>query len=255
MVFQSSWKDLFSRIDETKNRDAIQYINSFEGASEQNTSGCKQACDVVIKLFATNETIQRSIGRPVDGSDSFDPGKLETKNVFVVIDDSKLKLYAPLLHLITAQCLEFFSERSNDSKTNILFCLDEFVSLGKLEITDALRKLRKKHVRIMILTQSMADIDLLYGKSERMAMMNNFSFKVILEASDTETQDYFAKLIGYKPTKKKSVSTSNVNTTKTLADDKEWIIEPAKLARLGDNLILLYREGYKLLKKNFYFKH
>ena len=88
-----------------------------------------------------------------------------------------------------------------------------------------------------------------------MAVMNNFSFKVILEASDTETQDYFAKLIGYKPTKKKSVSTSNVNTTKTLADDKEWIIEPAKLARLGDNLILLYREGYKLLKKNFYFKY
>ncbi len=255
MVFQSSWKDLFSRIDETKNQDAIQYINSFEGASEQNTSGCKQACDAVIKLFATNETIQKSIGRPVDGSESFDPGKLETKNVFVVIDDSKLKLYAPLLHLITAQCLEFFSERSNESKTNILLCLDEFVSLGKLEITDALRKLRKKHVRIMILTQSMADIDLLYGKSERMAMMNNFSFKVILEASDTETQDYFAKLIGYKPTKKKSVSTSNVNTTKTLADDKEWIIEPAKLARLGDSLILLYREGYKLLKKNFYFKH
>lgn len=255
MVFQSSWKDLFSRIDETKNQDAIQYINSFEGASEQNTSGCKQACDAVIKLFAINETIQKSIGRPVDGSEGFDPSKLETKNVFVVIDDSKLKLYAPLLHLITAQCLEFFSERSNESKTNILFCLDEFVSLGKLEITDALRKLRKKHVRIMILTQSMADIDLLYGKSERMAMMNNFSFKVILEASDTETQDYFAKLIGYKPTKKKSVSTSNVNTTKTLADDKEWIIEPAKLARLGDNLILLYREGYRLLKKNFYFKH
>lgn len=55
----------------------------------------------------------------------------------------------------------------------------------------------------MILTQSMADIDLLYGKAERMAMMNNFSFKVILEASDTETQDYFAKLIGYKPTKRK----------------------------------------------------
>ncbi len=255
MVFQSSWKDLFSRIDEIKNQDAIQYINSFEGASEQNTSGCKQACDAVIKLFATNETIQKSISRPVNGSESFDPGKLETKNVFVVIDDSKLKLYAPLLHLITAQCLEFFSERSNDSKTNILFCLDEFVSLGKLEITDALRKLRKKHVRIMILTQSMADIDLLYGKAERMAMMNNFSFKVILEASDTETQDYFAKLIGYKPTKKKSVSTSNVNTTKTLADDKEWIIEPAKLARLGDSLILLYREGYKLLKKNFYFKN
>lgn len=83
MVFQSSWKDLFSRIDETKNRDAIQYINSFEGASEQNTSGCKQACDAVIKLFATNETVQKSIGRPVDGSEGFDPSKLETKRLFI----------------------------------------------------------------------------------------------------------------------------------------------------------------------------
>ena len=254
IVFSNSWKDLFNQIDNTNCLEAIQYINSFEGASEQNNAGCKQACDASIKLFATNYTIQNTIRRPKEDERYFAPNVLENNNVFIVIQDSKLKLFSPLLHIITAQSLEFFSERSNDNSTTILFCLDEFASLGKMEITDALRKLRKKHVRIMMLTQSMADIDLIYGKSERMAMMNNFSFKVILEASDTETQDYFAKLIGYQPTKKRSVSTNSHTTTKTLSEDKEWIIEPSDLARLGDNLILLYRDGYKQLQKNFYFK-
>ena len=174
--------------------------------------------------------------------------------MFVVVDDSKLKLYSPLLHIITAQSLEYFSNRSNDSKTTILFCLDEFASLGKMEITDALRKLRKKHIRIMTLTQSMADIDLIYGHDERMAMMNNYRFKVILGADDTDTQEYFAKLIGYKNTKKHSTSSNANQKTYTESDAKEWVIEPAELARLGKELVLLHPDGHLKLKKNFYYK-
>lgn len=253
-IMRSSWQDLFTCIDETEYEKATQYINSFAGASEQNTAGCKQAVDAIIKLFASNERIKRTIRRPYSGEISFTPSELETHNVFIIIDDSKLKLYAPLLHIITAQSLEYFSNRSNDSKTTILFCLDEFASLGKMEITDALRKLRKKHIRIIMLTQSMADIDLLYGHDERMAMMNNYRFKVVLGADDTDTQEYFAKLIGYKKTKKLSVSSNSRQTTHTESEDKEWAIEPAELARLGKKLVLLHPDGYIKLKKNFYYE-
>ena len=170
-IVRSSWQELFNEIDKTEYQKAIQYINSFMGASEQNTAGCKLSVDSVLKLFATNERIKRTIRRPREGKLAFTPEKLERYKVFVIIDDSKLELYAPILHIITAQSLEFFSNRPNDSRTTILFCLDEFASLGKMEITGALRKLRKKHVRIMMLTQGMADIDLIYGKDERMAEM------------------------------------------------------------------------------------
>ena len=253
-VIGSSWKDLFNAIDSTEYDKAIQYINSFAGASEQNTAGCKQSADAVLKLFATNEKVKRTIRRPYSQEVAFTPSRLEKNNVFVVVDDSKLKLYAPLLHIITAQSLEYFSNRSNDSKTTILFCLDEFASLGKMEITDALRKLRKKHVRIMMLTQSMADIDLIYGHDERMAMMNNYRFKVVLGADDTDTQEYFAKLIGYQDTKKHSTSSNANQTTHTESEAKEWVIEPAELARLGKELVLLHPDGHMKLKKNFYYK-
>lgn len=253
-IVGSSWKDLFNAIDSTEYSKAIQYINSFAGASEQNTAGCKQSADAVLKLFATNERVKRTIRRPYSQEVAFTPSRLEKNNVFVVVDDSKLKLYAPLLHIITAQSLEYFSNRSNDSKTTILFCLDEFASLGKMEITDALRKLRKKHVRIMMLTQSMADIDLIYGHDERMAMMNNYRFKVVLGADDTDTQEYFAKLIGYQDTKKHSTSSNANQTTHTESEAKEWVIEPAELARLGKELVLLHPDGHLKLKKNFYYK-
>lgn len=253
-IVGSSWKDLFNAIDSTEYSKAIQYINSFAGASEQNTAGCKQSADAVLKLFATNERVKRTIRRPYSQEVAFTPSRLEKNNVFVVVDDSKLKLYAPLLHIITAQSLEYFSNRSNDSKTTILFCLDEFASLGKIEITDALRKLRKKHVRIMMLTQSMADIDLIYGHDERMAMMNNYRFKVVLGADDTDTQEYFAKLIGHQDTKKHSTSSNANQTTHTESEAKEWVIEPAELARLGKELVLLHPDGHLKLKKNFYYK-
>jgi len=234
-IVYSGWKELFNAIDRTENQKAVQYINSFYGASEQNTAGCKQATDSILKLFATNERIKKTIRRPRYNETCFTPSVLENHHVFIVLEDSKLKLYAPLLNLLTAQSLEFFSNRPNNSSPTILFCLDEFASLGRIEITDALRKFRKKNIRIMILTQSMADIDLIYGRNERMAMFNNFRFKVVLGADDTDTQEYFAKLIGYRETTKHSTSSNSRQVTHTTSETKDWVIEPSELGHLGKN--------------------
>lgn len=252
-IVYNSWQNLFQEIEMTNNYKAIQYIYSFHGTSAQNTAGCKQSCDSVLKLFATNINIKHAIKRPLKGEECFTPQKLETHNVFVVIEDYKLKLYSPLLQIITSQSLEFFSTRSNDANKTILFALDEFASLGKMDITDALRKLRKKHVRIMVLTQSMADIDLIYGRDERMAMLNNFRFKTILSADDTDTQEYFAKLIGYKNIQRRSTSRNAKSVTRTINEVKDYIIQPSELAHLDKHLVLLHPGGYIKIKKNFYY--
>ncbi len=126
----------------------------------------------------------------------------------------------------------------------ILFCLDEFASFGKLQITEALRKLRKRHIRIMVLTQSVADLDMIYGKDERKAMLGNFKFTVLLGCKDTETQEYFSKMIGEKH-------------TLLVADTSQKpqpIIKPADLAHLEHDLIVICDDGAVRLHKNFYFK-
>lgn len=252
-IMGHSFQNLFYAIDSSHCDAAIQYINSFQGANEKNTAGCKQSADNAIKLFATNAKIKKCIHRPIKHEPCFSASSVETSNVFVIVDDVQLELYAPLLHVITAQCLNYFNSRPPEHTHSILLALDEFASFGKLDITSALRKLRKRHVRIMILTQSMADIDLIYGRAERMAMMNNFQFKVILGASDTDTQEYFAKLIGNKIIQNHSISRNAKTITRTYTDTKEYAIEPAELAHLKNELLLLYPDGYIRLSKNFYF--
>lgn len=257
-ITDKSYSTLFNAIDKSKDFLAIRYINQFEGTNEANTAGCKQNTDRAVALFAGTERVKRTIRRPLPGEKSFTCHSIENNSVFVLIPDARLELLAPLLHIITAQLLNYLADRAPKNKTPILLALDEFVSLGKLEIAPALRKLRKKHVRIMVLTQSMADIDELYKKESRMAMMNNFAFKVILSAGDTDSQRYYADLIGQEDKKKVSITSGSVwngqGLTATKSTERGYIIEPAELANLGNELILLYPGGYKRLEKNYYFK-
>ena len=88
---------------------------------------------------------------------------------------------------------------------------------------------RKKFHIEMVLTQSFADIDLIYRKAERTAMMCNFKFKVILDASDTDTQEYYTKLIGQEIVLRHSTSRGGGKITTTNSESKDWIIDPVHL--------------------------
>ena len=96
----------------------------------------------------------------------------------------------------------------------------------------------------MVLTQSLADLDMIYGKDERKAMLGNFKFTVLLGCKDTETQEYFSKMIGEKRS--------------LLATDPYQkphpIIKPADLAHLEQDLFVICDDGAIRLRKNFYFK-
>lgn len=261
-IVSSSWKELFVAIDETGNRDAQMYINSFEDASEQNTAGCKQSCDDAIKLFSTNAHIKSCIRRPFADENSVEPTQIEKHNLFIVVTEDKLALYAPLLNIITSQLMQYIGKRqiSDNSRTILLF-LDEFGSL-RIDadlVLDAVRRFRKRHCRLMLLTQNTVDIELLYGKAATRAILSNLKFKELLGGlGEPESQKYFAELIGYKIEQRKSVSTSARQTTRTEAENREWKIEPADLDRQGKNTALLLsagiKDGYMRLRKNFYFK-
>lgn len=242
----NDWRSLLNDIAKQDNTTANMYISSFAGASEQNTAGCKQAADDALKLFATNAKIKNALRKPASYEQSICPATLETNSIYIYIPDEKLKIYGDLLRIITAQSMEYFSARPKENKKMILFCLDEFASFGKLQIVESLRKVRKRFCRILVISQSLSDLDMIYGKDERKAMMGNFAITVVLGCKDTETQEYFSKLAGNK----KSLFATEAEKQKATP-----VIEPADLAQLGDDLIILSDDGYRRLKKNYYFKN
>lgn len=261
-IVSSSWRDLFRAIDATENQNAQMYITSFIGTSEQNTAGCKQSCDDSLKLFATNGHIRRSVRRPMAAETAVEPRKIEENNLFVLITEDKLSLYSPLLNIISSQIMQYVGKRqiSPQNQTILLF-LDEFASL-KIDselILDAVRRFRKRRCRLMLLTQNIADLELIYGKAATRAILSNLRFKELLGGlNEPDSQKYFSELIGYTITKRKSTTSSNTNVSQTKAESREWLIEPADLDRQGRNTLLLlssdFEHGYIRLKKNFYFK-
>ncbi len=259
-VVGNGWQSLFRMIDETANANAMIYISSFEGANENNTAGCKQSCDDALKLFATNSNIRRCVHRPYDGEEGIEPKLIESYNIFVIVDDPKLELYAPLLNVIVSQLMQYISNRIVDRNSkNILLFLDEYASLriDSQMILEALRKYRKRRCRVMIMTQNLADLDILYGHDVTRALMANLRFKCLLGGlGEVESQKFFAELIGYKDTKRKSFSKSATTSSVTESESKEFIIPPEDLDRLGDDMILISPDGagWMRLKKNFYFK-
>lgn len=250
-------EQLFKAISEQRSEIANYYISNFQGVHPQNVSGCKQTCETAVNFFATTKKLWNSIRRPKPGETAFTPAAIEKHNVFVLIPDVKTDVYGPLMGIITSQTLAYLSARPTVEQ-NVLLCLDEFASLGKLDIVGGLRKLRKKRVRIMILTQNLTDLEDVYGRGAHRSMLSNFAFTAILGVNETETQEYLAKLIGQEE-KERISTTSGAGllgrpSSVTRTREKDFIIQPSELAHLGDELILLSPDGYSRLKKAYYFR-
>lgn len=258
-IVSSSWQNLFNEIDEIGNEESIMYINGFQGANEANTSGCYQQTCEAISLFATNKNVINSVHRPDKGETALQPDCIETNNIFVIVQDEKLALYSPLMNIIVSQFMQYISSRvvEKGKPKTILLALDEYASLhiDSGMILEATRKYRKRLCRLMILTQNLADLVILYGQEVTRGLIGNFDYKVLLGGiGDLESLETFAKLIGYKETTKRSVSKSSSGTSRTESEDREFIIEPSELDRLGDKAVLISPEGHFILDKNFYYK-
>lgn len=254
-IVSTPYQDLFSLIDRSGSKQACTFINGFEGNNEKNVSGCYQKCSSAIGLFARNCHVREALRRPVPGEPSITPKDLDDKRVFVVIPIELLEQAAPLSLLITQQVIEYVHTRPLYSPVPLLMALDEFSSLGRLDLLPAFRTARKHRVRIMILTQSLADIDLAYGALTRRSIMENCLFRVILGAADHETQLYLAELVGKAETVRETTRFEGLFTpSRSYTTEQQYQISPQDFACLGDDLIVLHPAGFSLLKKAFFFK-
>jgi type IV secretory pathway TraG/TraD family ATPase VirD4 len=259
-IMSSGWKNLFQEIDATGNHMASMYISGFRSTSEQNTAGAKQAVDSALKLFATNHSVASSLGRPVKEIASFSPKDIEHSNIFFVVSEDKLELYRPLSNLLVSLIMQYIMQRkTTPESSSILLSLDEFASLGINEelILAALRRFRKRKCRLLLLTQSLVDFTLLYGSEFTKAILANINFKILLgNLNEAESRRYFAELLGMNEYEKKSVSKNSKSTTRTISEEKQYIIDPTEMDKQGkDTVILIGVDGFVKLKKNYYFKN
>lgn len=238
-ILTLSAPDLLNKIDSFTCPSADAYISAFEGADEKNTAGCKQTMCDFIELFGSTESMKRILHR---GKRAVNASMIETHNIILGVRKDDKDIFKQLTSLITAQVLSYLNRRQRRGKKNILFCLDEFGEIGKVDgIQSALAGLRKNGVRIILLTQSLSQLDEIYGHTVRMQIIDNMKYIHILSINSTQEQVEFAERIGKK----------EIRNRQTGAIMERWRIRPEKLGRLGNYSVVITPYGYKKIRKNW----
>lgn len=172
--------------------------------SPRTASGVRGEIIRNITIFATDPLVQEVLSPSEDGSKT--PIKwedLDKGDIFVRIDQSRLEQLGGVLRLMMVQLTRTLERRpekfttAGKGITPTLLLLDEFPQYGKMDsLTSSMKVLRSKNVTFCLMCQSLADLDVIYGKDARRAILDNCPYQAVLGAHDYETQEDFSKLVG-----------------------------------------------------------
>jgi len=245
---------------ELTSNEAVYYSNMFVGMADKTLSSIYAEMSRHIRVFATDINIVECLSQP---RNNITPHDLELGNdIFISVPEHLLRQWKNLITLIVSQFLRHFEKRPDmhaSRKTQpILFLLDEFPRIGKIDgITDALATLRSKRITICVIIQSLAQLDLIYGKEARQVIADTCQYKAILSAYDVDSQEYFSRLVGTHEVEKQSTNTqtgrANILPTghgTTISMEEKRKVKPEDFATLGDIVLLRPRPyGYSKVEK------
>lgn len=247
-------KELIGQIIADSNDKAKMEVMQFSGMDDKTLSGIYAELSNHITIFATSDDLQWALSGK---GDCITPADLENGyDIFCCIPEPKIDEWKDLLGMMCNQFLKSFERRAENNKTPILFLIDEFARIGKIEaITNGLATLRSKKIHIALIAQSKSQLNAIYGKDNASVIMDTCSYKAILGTGDADMQEYCSRLVGTYD-KKKVSSSYNADImgvgkgqgTNSSTEEKR-IIKPEEFAYLGDDVVCLFPSGYKRLKK------
>lgn len=230
----------------------------FKDLADDTLSGVVAEMLNNINLFSVDNDIRYSFR---DNPKMMNPLMIEEqKHIFIVIQEHKLTAYSQVLHLIINQTLSELEKRPEDSE-NVMFIIDELariVSTSKIErLLDAARTLRSRKVNLILVSQSTDSLMVSYSEKEIQDLVSNCSYKVILDASNPETEKMIIGWCGKYRAKKKTWNVGDkVSGKGSISYEETNIVTESDLMQLRNSgeLILISPYGYNRIKKSPYYQ-
>lgn len=171
-----------------------------------------------LMVFATDSCIQNALSNDQNKKTfSWEDISVadDVPNVFLRLSQDRLEQWNGVIRLMITQLVRTLERRPDKHsqqgcKTSpILILLDEFPLLGNMDvIKSALTTLRSKKVTFCLMLQSVAQLDAAYGKDDRKTIVDNCQYKILLNITEPDSQEYFSRLIGSGLVERRSFSQS-----------------------------------------------
>ena len=176
-----------------------------------------------------------------------------------------LRQWSGLITLIVSRFLRHFEDRADMKGKPILFMLDEFASLGKIDgVTELFSTLRSKKITICAVIQSLALLDEKYGEATGRIIIDNCPYIAIFAVNDVKTQQYFSNMVGENFVYKKGFGLSlsgglppsiSLSPSANIDKIREPLIYPEQFSTLKV-IVLLTPDGvYRVNKLPYFYKY
>lgn len=212
-ILNSTVSSLCAELDGTIDEREKMLIGSLGEMKEETVASVDRGLRNKLIPLVADERIGHAFRGQREGAKCFSWNDLEYHNIFLRIPLHRVEQWGSAVNLMYTQLIHYLErrpEKYSDEGSKIeptLILMDEFARFGKLDaMIPAMSTLRSKSVNFCLVLQSLAQLDMIYGKDARRIILDNCQFQAILRANDPETQKYLSDLIGTTIRTHKSVS-------------------------------------------------
>ena len=127
--------------------------------------------------------------------------KRQLTTVYVGLTPDNLQRLQPLMQVFYQQATEFLSRKlpSKDDPYGVMFMMDEFPTLGKLEqFMSGIAYFRGYHVRLFLIIQDTEQLKGIYEEAGMNSFLSNSTYRVTFAANNVETANLISQLCGNK---------------------------------------------------------
>lgn len=255
-------RQLVTMLNDSNNSDIKIFTNSFLEMDDKQLASVYNNITANLTVIATDTQLQKLL---TDNAQNITPHDIETTDIFIQIPESKIDMWRSVLTIIVNQQMKYFENLSTNEIEKVkptLFLLEEFFRLGKVNSAlNGLSTLASKKVCVAIVTQSLGNLDKIYGKDGTKIIADNCNYKAVLKATDPSTQKYFSDLLGTHEVE----HISHSNSVEMLGENKKSInrstkekrvFNPEKLGFLNKEVVLITKDDfYKIDQLRYYEKN
>lgn len=169
-------------------------------------------------------------------------------SIFIIVPPNDLVPLGPLIRLMFQQTIAILQSTmpQKDEKFPVLLLLDEFVSLGRMEVlATAITTLRGFGGRIMLVVQSIASLRELYGKEGASGFLANCRLQLFMAPADEDTPEYISRAIGDETRKSRSKSWRSNEMSSNWQEREEGarLLRSEQVRMLPKNKIVVLVQG------------
>jgi type IV secretion system protein VirD4 len=186
--------------------------------------------------------------------------KKKKTTVYVGLTPDNIQRLQKLMQVFYQQATEFLSRKMPDLKEEpygVMFLLDEFPTLGKMETFKAgIAYFRGYRVRLFLIIQDTQQLKGTYEEAGMNSFLSNATFRITFAANNYETANLISQLCGNKTVEQESFSKPiffdlNISTrTKNVSQVQRALLLPQEVIQLPQNEQIVLIESFPPIKSS-----